>query len=119
MGHNEKLQTVVYTERYAARAERLLSDHEMDAVTYAIASNPAAGDLIPGTGGVRKIRFGKGGRGKRGGVRVIYYYHDPYVPIILMDLYAKNEKADLSRAECNSLKTTVAELKNEYRRAKR
>jgi hypothetical protein len=116
MGHNKELQTVVYTERYAGRAERILSDDEMDAVTYSVASDPFAGDLIVGTGGIRKIRFGKGSRGKSGGVRVIYYYHDIYVPILLMDIYAKNEKGDLSKAERNSLQKLVAEYKKQYRR---
>src|SRR4029079_18035830 len=61
-----------------------------------LARNPTAGDLIPGTGGVRKLRWGLEGRGKRGGARVIYFYHGVVMPLFLLSAYAKNERADLS-----------------------
>lgn len=63
-----------------------------------LARNPLAGDLIPGAGGVRKLRWGLEGRGKRGGARVVYYYHDDEMPIFALTAYAKNERADLSQA---------------------
>ena len=55
---------------------------------------PVAGDLIPGTGGVRKLRWGLDGRGKRGGARVIYFHHGAAMPLFALTAYAKNERAD-------------------------
>ena len=60
-----------------------------------------------GTGGVRKLRWGKGGRGKSGGVRVIYYFHDELLPLYLLTLFAKNEQANLTARERNTLATLV------------
>jgi mRNA-degrading endonuclease RelE of RelBE toxin-antitoxin system len=84
MGHNAPMQTVAETAHYSHRADKLLSEEERDKVITAIACDPLAGDLIEGTGGLRKIRFGKGNRGKSGGVRVIYYYHDLHMPTLLV-----------------------------------
>lgn len=81
---------------YQRRANELLSPEEQDAVVDLIAYEPTRGDVIPGTGGLRKLRVGRGGSGKRGGARVIYYFYNEDVPVLLMAIYAKNEKADLS-----------------------
>ena len=59
----------------------MLSDEELALLIDYLAYNPAAGDLIPGAGGVRKLRWGLQGRGKRGGARVIYFYHDAEMPL--------------------------------------
>ena len=68
-----------------------------------LAAHPAAGDLIEGTGGVRKLRWARDGRGKSGGVRVIYYFHSEAMPLYLLTMVAKNERANLSKAERNAL----------------
>lgn len=68
-----------------------------------LAANPKAGDLMEGTGGVRKLRWGRQGRGKSGGVRVIYYVHSELMPLYLLTLFAKNERANLTKAERNEL----------------
>ena len=75
-------------------------------LTY-LAAHPKAGDLMQGTGGVRKLRWGRGGRGKSGGVRVIYYVHSDAMPLYLLTLFAKNERANLSKAERNELAKLV------------
>src|ERR1035437_8607549 len=75
-----------------------------------LADNPTAGDLIPGTGGVRKLRWALEGRGKRGGARVVYFYHDPDVPIFALTAYAKNERADLSQQDRNDFRKLTALL---------
>lgn len=68
-----------------------------------LAAYPKAGDLIEGTGGIRKLRWGRSGRGKRGGVRVIYYYHSELMPLYLLTMFAKNKQDNLSKAERNEL----------------
>lgn len=68
-----------------------------------LGAHPKAGDLIEGTGGIRKLRWGRSGRGKRGGVRVIYYYHSELMPLYLLTLFAKNKQDNLSKAERNEL----------------
>lgn len=66
--------------------------------------------MIPGTGGVRKLHWRLEGRGKRGGARVIYYYHDMDMPLDLMTAYAKNERENLSQAEIDSLQRIARTL---------
>jgi hypothetical protein len=73
--------------------------------------NPECGAVIPGTGGVRKVRIALEGRGKSGGARVIYYFQNDRWPLIVLTIFAKNEKANLSLAERNALAKLIAELK--------
>ena len=101
---------------YLARATKLLSEEEQRAVVELVAREPAAGVLIEGTGGIRKLRFAVAGRGKSGGVRVIYYFHSEAMPLYLLTLFAKNEKANLSKAERNALADLVAMLKRTHGR---
>lgn len=105
------LITVAETLEYIRCADRLLSAADrMDVVAY-LAANPRAGDLMQGTGGVRKLRRGRGGRGKSGGVRVIYYFHSDAMPLYLLTVFGKNERANLSKAERNALAELVRALK--------
>jgi hypothetical protein len=95
--------TVAEVPEYIRRAEKLLTATvRRDVVDY-LAAHPKAGDLMEGTGGVRKLRWGRGGQGKSGGVRVIYYFHSESMPLYLLTLFAKNERANLSKAERNDL----------------
>lgn len=95
--------TVAELPEYIRRAEKLLSDAERRDVVDYLAIHPKAGDVMEGTGGVRKLRWGRGGRGKSGGVRVVYYFHSEAMPLYLLALFAKNEQANLSKAERNEL----------------
>ena len=79
-------------------------------MTY-IAANPEAGDVIPDTGGVRKVRWSRPGTGKRGGVRVVYFYRDAKRPLYLLMVYAKARTEDLSPAEKRSVRELTALLK--------
>ncbi len=83
-----------------------------------LASNPLAGDVIPGTGGVRKLRFGAGGRGKRGGYRVVYYMLNEDLPIVAIILYGKNEQSDLTPDEKHGAEAIVAAMKAKIDRRK-
>ncbi|MDE0172902.1 MAG: type II toxin-antitoxin system RelE/ParE family toxin [Defluviicoccus sp.] len=77
-----------------------------------LADHPAEGDEIPGTGGVRKLRFAALGRGKRGGARVIYFYGGEHMPVYALLAYAKSAKADLSQSERRTVRAVVAALKS-------
>ena len=105
------LITVAETPEYIRRAEKLLSAAERMAVVEHLAANPKAGDLMQGTGGVRKLRWARGGRGKSGGVRVIYYFHSDAMPLYLLTVFGKNERSDLDQAERNELAALVRMLK--------
>lgn len=97
------MQTVVETPTYLKAAAALFTETERADIVAAIASDPEAGDLMPGTGGYRKRRFGRAGMGKRGGARVVYLYGSKDFPIFLITVYAKAEKGNLSKAEQNTL----------------
>jgi mRNA-degrading endonuclease RelE of RelBE toxin-antitoxin system len=105
------MQTVAETPIFIRWAERLLSEEEhADLITY-LATQPTAGDEIVGTGGVRKVRYGAMGRGKSGGVRVIYYFYDEDMPIYALLIYGKNERADLTPEQRKVVKTFATAIK--------
>ena len=81
-----------------------------------LASDPKCGVVVPGTGGIRKVRFGFGARGKSGGARIIYLFGGENLPVFVLAAFAKNEKADLSAAERNKLAKMVDEMIKAYRR---
>ena len=109
--------TVVETARFLKDARPLPSDYERTELVALIGANPEAGQVIPETGGVRKLRWALPGRGKRGGARVIYYYHNERLPVFLLAAYAKNEKANLTQAERNAMKRLVPILVAGYPRS--
>jgi hypothetical protein len=78
-----------------------------------LARNPNAGDLIKGAGGLRKVRMARRSGGKRGGARVIYYLHNEKLPLLLLMIYAKADKEDLSANQAKRLKKWVDEIIDE------
>ncbi|MEW6713476.1 MAG: type II toxin-antitoxin system RelE/ParE family toxin [Nitrospirota bacterium] len=86
-----------------------LTDEEYKDFQLYIAENPEAGDIMQRTGGLRKIRWKSKGKGKRGGIRIIYYFQTAADQIYLLTLYGKNEVADLTSDECKSLRKLVEE----------
>ena len=106
------MQTVVETPTFMRRANKLLSEDEHAALIACLAFHPMAGDEIVGTGGVRKLRFGAKGKGKSGGVRVIYYFYDREMPIYALLIYGKNERADLTADERKSVAAFAAAIKS-------
>ena len=107
--------SVVEFVGYRRRADELLSRDEQDAVIDLVAYEPTCGDVIKGTGGLRKVRIARGSSGKRGGARVVYYFHDFDVPILLLAVYAKNEKSDLSAVEKREFSKLVMEIVAKWR----
>lgn len=104
------MQTVVETPTYLKAASKILTRREMEEVVSMVAENPECGDLMPATGGFRKVRFGRAGMGKRGGTRVVYFLWNENHPIYLITVYAKNEKGNLTKGEQNQLKKLAGEL---------
>ncbi len=108
--------TVVETPGFLREAGALLTGTARAELVGFLAANPEAGDVIAGTGGVRKLRWAAKGKGKRGGVRVIYYHHSEAIPLFLLNVYAKSEKDNLTKAERNEMKKLVPRLVVGYRR---
>lgn len=84
-----------------------MSEEEISALVDVLAYNPEAGALIRGTGGLRKLRMATRGRGKRGGGRVIYYYHSEAMPLYLLLAYSKSERDDMTPAQRKALMAVV------------
>jgi hypothetical protein len=91
--------SVIEFAGYVRRAEEILTADERDNVINAIAYAPLIGDVIPGTGGLRKVRIARSGTGKRGGARAIYYFYNEAFPVLLLAVYAKSTQSDLSAGE--------------------
>jgi hypothetical protein len=89
----------IETPVFRSRAARLLSEDDVAALQTLLMLRPDAGDVIPGSGGVRKVRVPAKGRGKSGGGRVIYYWVQADGQIFLLFAYAKNERANLTAKE--------------------
>jgi hypothetical protein len=108
------MRTVVEFKLFTRLVEGRLSDTDRKSLTDTIATHPDSGDLIPGAGGVRKLRWAASGRGKSGGARVITYCHCHECPIYLITIYLKKERADLTQAEVAWLYTAAKELGNAH-----
>lgn len=105
------MQSVIETQAYLASAKDAgMSAEEMAAVVDMIAANPEAGEIMPGCGGARKLRVARPGGGKSGGYRVITYYAGDVFPVFLLTVFGKNEKANLSKAERNTLAGLTKQL---------
>jgi hypothetical protein len=111
--------TVVETPEFLSVTAKLMDEMERAALVDYLAYSPTAGDVIPGSGGVRKLRWRLEGRGKRGGARVIYFYHNPTLPVFLLTAYAKNVRDDLSAGERNGFRKLTKLIVTNYGRASR
>jgi hypothetical protein len=110
------MHTVIETEAYqrSAIASGVSKQERLDISNY-VSANPSAGEIMKGTGGARKIRFAGRGKGKRGGYRVITYYAADDVPVFLLDLFAKGDVVNLTKAERNEVRGVLASLADDYR----
>jgi mRNA-degrading endonuclease RelE of RelBE toxin-antitoxin system len=100
---------IVETTVFTRRVEELLPDEEYQLLQAALVARPELGKVIPRSGGLRKLRWAPVGRGKRGGVRVIYYWAAKLSQILMLYLFAKNERDDLSAAQLKKLRQIVEE----------
>jgi hypothetical protein len=110
------MQAVLETASFAsaAKASGLIDEDRLEIATL-VARDPRVGEIIKGTGGARKFRFGMRGKGKRGGARVITFFAAPDVPVFLLDVYTKGERVDLSQDERNQLRAILGGIADDYR----
>jgi mRNA-degrading endonuclease RelE of RelBE toxin-antitoxin system len=102
----------VETSLFTRISRQYLSDEELARLQAYITKRPDAGAVIKGSGGLRKLRWSAGGKGKRGGVRVIYYWLIRDDQIFLLTIYGKSQVEDLTRAGVEALRRIVMEWKN-------
>jgi len=101
----------VETPTFHRRAAKLLAENERTELIEFLARNPFAGDIVPGTGGVRKVRFAGRSRGKRGGVRVVYYVVDEDVPLYALLIYGKDEQDDMTGEQRKAMQAFATAIK--------
>jgi hypothetical protein len=108
--------TVVETPQFLKEAERLFSETERAEVVDFLSRFPFAGDEIVGSGGLRKVRYAIGNKGKSGGARVIYFFYNENAPLYLITCYGKNTRDNLSKAEINAFAKLTAAIKAFHRK---
>ena len=99
--------TIIETPIFTKQVVSTLSDEEYRLFQSALLEQPDAGKIIPGSGGLRKFRWSAGGRGKRGGVRVIYYWFTSKETILLLFMYPKNVQENLTAEQIKRLKGII------------
>ena len=109
------MQTVAETPTFTRQASKLFTQDQKSELIDLLATDPLAGDVIPGTGGIRKLRFRAAEGGKRGGVRV-YYCLDERLPVYALLAYAKSAKTDLTPDERRTVAALGAAIKAHARR---
>jgi hypothetical protein len=102
---------VLQLPRFKAEATQLIGEDGIEALAAYLADHPDSGDVIPGGGGIRKLRWAAKGKGKRGGVRIIYVAIAVAARVYLLRCYAKNVKTDLTVDEKRQLRQLAAHLK--------
>jgi mRNA-degrading endonuclease RelE of RelBE toxin-antitoxin system len=99
--------TFTETEKFVSQAVKILGEESINELQLFLCEYPDDGDIIKGSNGIRKMRWAASGRGKRGGARIIYYYAVSNERILLLDIYPKNEKSDLTAKELKNLRNVV------------
>jgi len=114
------MHCIIETPDFLADAKAAgIGEAERTAIVSHLAENPAAGVMIKGTGGARKVRFGGRGKGKSGGYRVITFCGGPDIPVFLLNVFSKGDKVDLSQGERTELRNELEGLAEDYRRGVR
>jgi hypothetical protein len=110
--------TIVELPGFIKKSDKILSDGERNNLIYYLSLHPKSGVILKGTGGIRKLRWASKGRGKSGGLRVIYFYYNPDLPLFLLTLFSKGEKANINNSERNELAKLTDVLVSNYTRKK-
>jgi mRNA-degrading endonuclease RelE of RelBE toxin-antitoxin system len=97
----------VFSRSFEKESRRIFSPDEMTGLMNYLAAYPNEGDRIPGTNGLRKMRWKAKGSGKRGGARVIYYFRDLNMPLIILSVYAKSERCNLTKRQLAEVERRV------------
>ena len=114
------MHCVIETPLYLRAAKEAgITEEEQHRIKVFMSENPDGGDVVPGTGGARKVRYPLRGRGKSGGARIITFYSGDDIPVFLIDIYAKGERIDLSQRERNALRAILTNTAESYRQATR
>ncbi len=100
---------IIETSVFTRQVRELLSDQEYRELQIALVNRPNAGSVIVGSGGLRKIRWAMKGKGKRGGSRVIYYWAVTQEHLLMLLIYSKSERENLTREQLKTLRKIVAE----------
>jgi hypothetical protein len=100
---------IVETSLFTRQIKELIEDESYAELQLALVRRPDLGDLIPGSGGLRKVRWSQAGRGKRGGIRVIYYWYSPDDLIYMLLAYAKSTQENLTQEQLKILRKLVEE----------
>lgn len=109
------MHTIAQTDAFVRASNAVgMGDEEVDRLVTFLAENPTAGEEMPGTGGCRKLRWAKAGKGKRGGHRVITFFSGERMPVFLLTVFSKGERTNLSKSEQNALKVTTKEIVRVY-----
>ena len=105
-----EIMTIVENPSFLRDAKGVMDDATRSDLVNYLAENPTADDIIPGTCGVRKLRWAREHSGKRGGFRVIYYFYNESIPLFILAVYPKNVRIDISQAEKNKMCDLVRQL---------
>lgn len=112
MAYTIAAMVVIETHIFTKRIKELMSDDEYGTLQEALITRPAMGDLIQGTGGLRKIRWKQGGQGKRGGIRVIYYLVSERDNLYMLYVYPKSKQENLTPEQKKDLRSIVERWSN-------
>ena len=113
--YESEMHSVLITANFQREADRAkLSETEIQSIIAAIAADPLKGDLIPGSGGARKLRFARPGGGKSGGYRTVHYFAGDDLPVFLMSLIDKRERGNMTKAETNELAAILQRIADTY-----
>lgn len=111
------MHSVIETPIFIADAKAAgMDDGERSEIIDLLASDPDVGEIMVGTGGARKLRFKRHGTGKSGGYRIIFYTAGQDVPVFLLNVFTKGDRANISKAERNTLRTILSKMADIYRK---
>jgi hypothetical protein len=106
---------IVETDGFAKDARKIFTEEELGALHQHLGTFRELGNVISGSGGLRKVRWSAQGKGKRSGARVIYYYGGDHMPLFMIAIYTKSEKSDMTRAELKMATKLINALRQQYR----